>query len=522
MKVPDAIRTALPWTGAALTGLLLSAALPPLEWRDTAWIAFLPLFLALRRAPDKALKLGFTAGAVFWLVSIWWITHVSVAGWIGLSLYCALYFMPFAWLAAWWMRRMGVRAWWSNVLLMVAAAAAWVGLEYVRSVLFTGFPWVPLGVTQYRNGALIQAARWGGVYAVSALVVWVNAAIALTVLRYVNLRGRWERHPHPELMFGFLALVLAFTNGWNTLRKDTVPTQELRVAVVQPNIPQEDKWTKETFGMTYQRLRTLTETALRAGDADLVIWPETAVPDYIRDSEDSYGLVRDMATGGKPLLVGSMDISWEDEEPLFYNSSFLFDTNAVIVRVYDKRHLVPFGEYVPLQPFVPFIQALTPIEGSFTPGRTSTVFRLESRDAAFSVLICFEDTVASLARASVRNGARLLVNQTNDAWFDPSSASRQHMIQCVFRCVENGVPAVRCANTGVSCFIDRSGRVYDVLDDGEGRTRVSGCRTSALRVPEQDLPLTFYTRHGDVFAWACLFIAGVPFGIALRRTTASR
>ena len=185
-------------------------------------------------------------------------------------------------------------------------------------------------------------------------------------------------------------------------------------------------------------------------------------------------------------------------------------------QAYDKRHLVVFGEYIPLQPYVPFIKALTPISESFSPGSTSTVFCLERPPVRFSVLICFEDTVARLARDSVRNGARLLVNQTNDAWFDPSSASRQHMIQCVFRCVENGVPAVRCANTGVSCTIDRLGRIRDVLDDGAGHVSVMGFRWSRVDVPGAAMPLTFYTRHGDVFAQACLVLGLIAIGWSAR------
>jgi apolipoprotein N-acyltransferase len=170
------------------------------------------------------------------------------------------------------------------------------------------------------------------------------------------------------------------------------------------------------------------------------------------------------------------------------------------------------------------MKAMTPIQESFNEGKTGTVFRLVSPDTAFSVLICFEDTIAKLARKMVRNGARMLVNQTNDAWFDPSSASRQHMAHCVFRCVENGVPAVRSANSGVTCHIDRRGQVIDILDDGEGHTLTHGFSTVEVMVAGADMPLTWYTRHGDVFAWACVAIAGLAW-LALagtRRVASSR
>jgi apolipoprotein N-acyltransferase len=514
-----------PPIAAVATGLLLSAAFPPLEWRDAAWVALVPLVLAARSvAPRRAAKLGFLAGCAFWMPSIAWLRHVSVAGWIALSLYCALYGVPFAWLVARWFGRFGARRWTLNLGFMLAAVCAWTGAEYLRSTLFTGFPWNPLGASQYRNLVLIQAAQWGGVYTVSALVAWVNAGIALTVIRYLPRRespplppraGGW-RGSHPELMMGLLAVAVVVAAGLRQARAPRPPGTPLRVALIQPNIPQEDKWTPDTVDLIYGRLRELTGAALR-GPSDLVIWPETAVPDYLRDSEPSHALVRDLATNGTPMLVGSMDFEWRDEGgPRYYNSSFLFDARGALAQAYDKRHLVVFGEYIPLQPYVPFIKALTPISESFSPGSTSTVFCLERPPVRFSVLICFEDTVARLARDSVRNGARLLVNQTNDAWFDPSSASRQHMIQCVFRCVENGVPAVRCANTGVSCTIDRLGRIRDVLDDGAGHVSVMGFRWSRVDVPGAAMPLTFYTRHGDVFAQACLVLGLIAIGWSAR------
>ncbi|MFH0952744.1 MAG: apolipoprotein N-acyltransferase [Verrucomicrobiota bacterium] len=517
MRIPESIRPYVPRLGAVLSGLLLAASFPPLEWKNAAWVALVPLMMAVRHAPPaRAMRLGLLAGTVFWGLSISWLRHVTIVGWITLSLYCALYLMPLAALVSWWTPRWGSGRSLPNIALMLLATATWAGFEYIRSHLFTGFAWNPLGATQYRNLLLIQMATWGGVHAVSALVMWVNAAVALTFLRYQDLGWRWTRHLHPELMLGFLAVALAVAHGWQLLKTSPVPTTPLRVSVVQPNIPQEDKWTPDTFDMIYDRLRTLTQGALRAGKPDLLIWPETAVPDDVRSSEPSYGVVYELATNGVPILVGSMDTEWRDEgKPLYYNSSFLFDAQGVIRQGYDKRHLVIFGEYVPLQPFLPFVRALTPIQESFSPGWTSTVFRLEQPDVAFSVLICFEDTVAKLARDSVRNGARCLVNQTNDAWFDPSSASKQHMIQCVFRCVENRVPAIRCANTGVSCCIDRLGRVYDVLDDGRGATRIMGFRASEVAVPGESMPWTFYTRHGDLFAQACAWVGvGMAAGLA--------
>ena len=498
------------YVGALATGLLLASLYAPLEWGLAAWIALVPLLLVLRDTSSlSAARLGLVAGLAFWLCSLAWLSILTIPGWIALAAYCALYPMFFAIGASWAFRHFARRRWFEDIGIMLWLAVLWVALEYGRATLCTGFPWNALGVSQYRSLTVIQIARLGGVYLVSGLIVWVNAAVALTIFRYIDRPASPTRHFHYELMIGFLAVALAVSYGWRVLGAPVPAVQKVRIAVVQPNIPQEQKWVPETVDLIYSRLLSLTQVAVRVPGLHLIVWPETAVPDDIRDSAPSYDLVYQLVTNGVPILVGSMDTEWRDEaKPLFYNSSFLFGTDGAIVQGYDKRHLVIFGEYIPLQNALPFVKALTPIQESFTPGRTSTVFRLEEPAVAFSSLICFEDTLAPLARESVRNGARLLINQTNDGWFDPSSASRQHMAQCVFRCVENGVPAVRSANTGVSCSIDRSGRVYDVLKDDRGHcTVIAGVQTTTVAVPGEDMPRTFYTVHGDVFAGGCAALA---------------
>lgn len=489
----------VPELAAVLSGGLLSASFAPYESSEAAWLALVPLLLACRfvERPRAIFRLGFLAGSVFWLTSIWWLTRVSVAGWLALAFYCALYLGLFAWGAHRWLRRFGHERLAPNIGFMIFAACAWAGLEWVRANLATGFAWNPLGVSQYRNVALLQGAAWGGVYAVSALVVFVNAGIALTGMRYIQRSGFWGRRPHVELMLAFLVLALAFFGGAQRARGLKDGTTSLRVAMIQTGIPQDDKWDSNTVQMIYQRLDDLTRTALRTGPLDLIIWPETALPDDVRYSEASYDVVYRLATNGVPILVGTMDTQWpEDGKPVYYNSSFLFDSEGVLLDTYEKQHLVLFGEYVPLQNALPFLSAMTPIQESFSAGSRSTVFRLEN-DATFSVLICFEDTISVLARKAVLAGARMLVNQTNDAWFDPSSASRQHMAQCVLRVVETGVPAVRVANTGVSCYINRRGLVESRLQDEHGGTLFPGFKTVQVRFPPDDLPPTFYMRHGD-------------------------
>lgn len=494
------LRAWLPEFAAALTGALLSASFAPLQSSESAWIALAPLLIACRFVDGRreVFRLGFLAGTVFWITSIWWISRVTYAGWLGLAFYCSLYIAVFALAAGLWLRRFGHERLGANIGFMFFAACAWAGLELMRSTFATGFAWNPLGVSQYKNVAILQGAAWGGVYVVSALIVWVNAGLALTIMRYIKRGGLWGRRPHIELMLAFLILALAFFGGARRARAQKPGSVTLRVALIQTGIPQDDKWDTNTITTIYQRLGDLTSTALRTGPLDLIVWPETALPDDVRYSEASYNVVYNLATNGVPILVGTMDTQWpEDGMAVYFNSSFLFDSEGIVQGTYNKRHLVPFGEYVPLRRALPFLTAMTPIEESFSAGDTSTVFRLDN-GAAFSVLICFEDTIAGLARDSVRGGARLLINQTNDAWFDPSSASRQHMAQCVLRVIETGVPAVRVANTGVSCYINQRGLVESELSDGSASAAFPGFKTVEIRLPSDDFQPTFYVRHGEV------------------------
>jgi len=474
-------------------------------------MALAPLIVALRFVSARnGFRLGLLAGAVFWLVSVSWLHHVSIAGWILMALYCGLYVGVFAWGCGQWLNRFGAANSIVNAGFIIFAATLWTALEYVRSHFATGFAWNGLGISQYRNLAIIQIASLGGSYAVSFLIVWVSAAVGITILRYVDTWGHWGRRLHLEMMLGFLVLALVFVWGVKAIRNPPANATPVRISLVQPGIPQDEKWDQEKMDLIYGRLRELTTAALRTGKPDLLVWPETAVPDDVRNSASSYDLVYEIVTNGIPLLVGSMDTAWQDSgSPVYYNSSFLFDPEGGIAFAYDKQHLVPFGEYVPMRHIFPFMKAMTPIQESFDEGHTGTVFRLASPEVAFSVLICFEDTIAHLARKMVLNGARMLVNQTNDAWFDPSAASRQHMAHCVFRCVENGVPAVRSANSGVTCHINRRGQVEDILDDGAGHTLTHGFLTVEVMVAGADMPLTWYTQHGDVFAWVCVLVATV-------------
>jgi apolipoprotein N-acyltransferase len=510
--------------GVAISGWLLACAfpLPPglegLEGAGAAWMALIPLLLVVRASrPRAAFAWGWASGFLFWLLTLSWLlalrhTWGGVAmptlGWIALSAYCALYTGLFAFVLA------AVPDKW-RLLPVLAAPILWAGTEWLRATLFSGFPWNPLGVSQHTNIAAIQIAGLGGVYAVSALIVLLNAALAMTILRvYGEIRNRQarRRRVHSELMVGLTAVAVCWSWGVRSVRQGAKeaagPT--LRVAAIQPAIPQLQKWNEAHEHEINKALGEKTELAMMSRP-DLIVWPETATPGMMRIDPLSQRLIESVAAQGEAyLLAGSMDYrQLPGQDPQYLNASFLVSTNGQVKAVYNKRHLVLFGEYLPFENQLPFMKRWSPLGFSCVRGEPdqplmelATPATADHPPVALSVLICFEDVFPYLARRDVRRGARLLVNQTNDAWFDGSAASRQHMANAVLRTVENRVPMVRAANTGISCFIDRFGRIIKCLP-GHGH----GYLVDELGTSSADMPLTPYTRKGD-------WLFGLPCALA--------
>lgn len=516
---------------------MLFCAFPPLGWDFLAWIALCPLvFIALASPPKTAFVCGLVSGLVFWLGSIFWLTRVSYAGWFSVSLYCALYSGVFAGAAAWWLRRlekfniqlstpnlegMGVRSKLkvsAVLILLFGIPALWVALEYARSILCSGFPWNLVGVSQYLRIRLIQCADIGGVYMVSYLVLAANVLPALLFA----VRGAGARAVITPLLAFASALLLLLGYGSWRLSQKPVDGGSILAAAIQLNVPQEQKFSESAVADIYRRLDEAVSVSARSPRPDLVVWPETALPDFWRYSSQSRDAIARSRACGIPLLAGAMDYEAAPGRTNFFNSSFFFDAAGEQWISYAKRHLVPFGEYVPLVRFFPFLKDITGLEENFTPGAGSVVFSLGNGGGSFAVLICFEDIMPYLARDAARTGARLLVNQTNDAWFDPFWAQRQHAAHCVFRCVENRLACLRSANTGLTCYIDRLGVVRASIAPAAraGRKHPDVLKTKvAFASPRERL--TFYTRHGDLFALACVAFS-IPVLLGFLLASAAR
>ena len=504
---------------AVISGLLLTGAFPKIDAAWLAWIALVPLLWAVCGArPAQAFRLGFIAGLAHYLSLIYWVVPtMRIYGQLPLyiclpvlflfSTYLALYTGCFGWLAAVCCRGSGLRRFWLPVF--------WVALELVRSVLFTGFPWELLGYTQYRVLPLIQIADLVGVYGVSFMVVLCNAAIFQIVfcMRPPNNPNRAAaRQAAVALVVACSGLAAGAWFYGNARLADVdrqlaaAPTH--RLTVVQGNIAQDVKWAPAFQIATIERYLGLSAAAMAEAPA-LIIWPETAVPfHFLYNGPMTEKVLDGIRDAGTDFLVGSNAVVTGGSGPAYYNSAFLITADGTVTGRYDKAHLVPFGEYVPLKRWLPFVGKMVEHVGDFQAGRTGdTLPWLTER---LGVLICYEIIFPNLARRLVANGASVLVNMTNDAWYGRSSAPYQHFSMAVFRAVENRRPLVRSANTGISGFIDPAGRITAATALFQ-----SAAVTRPVPVFREK---TAYTRFGDRFAWACLALTiGAIFFSVTRR-----
>lgn len=474
------------------SAVLLVLSFPPCNMELLAWVAFVPLFFCLEKQPGpRAFALSYITGVIFWLGTVYWLIHVTLPGMFLLVLYLALYFGIFGLVVSAYNLQL-------TVYSLLFIPSAWVLLEYIRSHLLTGFGWALLGYSQYLNLPFVQIADITGVWGVSFLVMLVNVII------YQLMSGR-TKAVFIRCSLTCLLLVLCFVYGLFRLgfSRQAAAGNPVKISVVQPNIPQELKWQPLSRDSIIARYLTLTAQAAE-DSPDLIIWPEAALPVVLEEEPEYFERVQELAEGiGRPMLLGAVTTTGAS----YRNSALLVSGQGRLVTKYDKLHLVPFGEYIPLRNILSFLETVVPI-GDFAPGHDYTVFSLPAGpalSARFSVLICFEDLFPGLSREFRKQGAGFLVNITNDAWFKQTSAPYQHLCASVFRAVENRLYLVRAANTGVSGFISPEGKIISLVRDKTGRSIfVQGFLTRTVAVSKQQK--SFYTRYGDVFILLCLAV----------------
>jgi apolipoprotein N-acyltransferase len=548
---------------ALLAGILLTLAFPNPNVAGLAWIApGLMVAATLGTSGMETFRIGYVSALAHYLSLLYWLLLIPyrwhglplapALGWLSLSAFLSLFPAFWVWAlsgsAPFWMPVSGFapskgpelaeeagpylaippRSWVGRLGWALFGAAAWVAWEMVLARILGGFPWAFLGASQFRMLPLIQVASVTGIYGVSFLVVWVSLSLlsaGLMVIRRPTARSVWLG----ELFLPVLVVALCFNLGWGRMAQEPPSVRTLKTVLLQPSIPQTLIWDESKDEERFQELIRLSELALQ-NEADLMIWPEAAMPRMLRYDQPTFDALTGLARRHKVwMIVGSDDkepggSSRKPEDVNFYNSSFLISPEGQLVDRYVKRNLVIFGEYLPLQQWLPFLKWFTPIEGGFTPGPGPVPFELKNLNVRTSVLICFEDMFPQLARADVRSETDFLVNITNDGWFGEGPAQWQQATSALFRTVETGRPLLRCANNGVTCWIDSSGRLRDVFRDNRGTVYGPGfLRTEIpLSAPGTQHPPTFYVRHGDIFGWSCVGISAVVVGLRLIRSFRSR
>ncbi|RKY69400.1 MAG: apolipoprotein N-acyltransferase [Candidatus Latescibacterota bacterium] len=473
------------------SGALLSLAFPPLRLGFIAYGALVPFFSLFPHSKHKdALLCGFVTGLCFNAGTVYWICWPTLAGGLFSFFFLSLFFMLFA-----LMLNLAIRSWGTKGFLF--APFLWTAIEYLRSFGQLAFPWTLLGNTQTEYTRLIQFASISGVYGISFWVVTINLCL-YSLLRHATLkRGRvGERLFHVLVVILILLFIIPYIYGNRVIPKERLEG-EVKVAVIQPSIPIDVKWAPEGVTVSFSTLEQMTIRAC-SYRPDLVIWPETATPCYLmRQGEYRMRLHNFCDSLNVPILTGSPDYDFQTGR--FYNSAFLFMPGKREVQGYDKIHLVPGSERMPFSDTFPFLKKFAFRAGDFSAGKRFTVF--QHPKGRFSTLICFESIFPELARQFALQGAQFLVNITNDAWFGRTSGPYQHAEIAVFRAIENRIAIARCANTGVSMFIDPYGRVSGATPIFTSRILVD---TLPLRREE-----TFFTRHGNLFSKVCVALSGI-------------
>ena len=524
-----------------LPGFLLWAAYPPMGERMDCLFALAPLMWLSRREVSAGIvaKRWFQSGVFYWIATLSWMPAIVknggpwplvVLGWFALAAYCAAYFAAYGWLSAkYWRWAKGIdlntetrrrRGWygWRLLGILIVEPVLWCGLELVRSRFLGGFAWNQLGVVPVNSGFGAPAAL-GGVYLCSAVVVLINGTIAGIAERV----WKPERSGFANLKrLGSLETLLAFGVVWGIYalaRLEPAPCQDgasLKVAMVQRNFPCVFKAQEGRPIEIYERL--LDNVAMLR--PDLVVLPESAMCEF--GPVDQQGAVRfaewvAKKTGGAALLAGGT--RYEDGKT--FNSAALYsgeenDTRTTTrVDVYDKVHLVPFGEFIPGDKWITALQKLAPV-GSCTAGELKTL-RIGGETASVrqqieaGVAICFEDTDSAQMRELAKKGAKVLFFITNDSWFSHSVEAEQHAWQAVARAIETGLPVVRVGNSGVTGTIAPGGKTsWLVGPNGRPLVDKEGTMFDKVKVKGEGEQWTVYVRLGDIplgIAFALLILS---------------
>lgn len=498
------------------TACLLALAMPGhTGWWPLLFVALTPLLLtAIHTTPGRSAWMGFVCGLLYHLALLYWILIVlgrygglplwiSMPALVLLAAYMACFPALFAFLLTLVAGRYRQREC-SVALLIWAAPLLWVGLDYLKSIFLSGFPWMDLGYGLFSQPMLIQAADLGGHHLLTFSLILCNSLVAGIIAGDRHSVRRRNRLDTPLLLLGccFLMGIGSYSYiRYQGIEGSLAQSQQAQISIIQGNIDQAVKWSAAMKEATVSKYLRLSQTVLQDSKTQLVVWPETALPFYPQRDALADRIVQFTTTSNTWLLTGaplySITPNTDGSDLIrYYNGALLIGPSGKIGGQHAKQHLVPFGEYVPLRPYLPFLEPLVVSIGDFTPG--SSMEPLIQGPMKLGMLICFESIFPEISRNTVVRGANLLVNLTNDAWYGKSSAPYQSLSMAVLRAVENRRSLIRAANTGISGFIDPLGRVT-------AQTAIFTEATLTAQVPMLD-QATVFGRYGYRFGATCLFL----------------
>lgn len=520
------LKSAHPSVLAVASAVVLWSSFPTIDWSWMAWVALVPIF-ALIEGEFQAWKLygsAWLGGSVFWLLAIHWVRLADETAFPGYLLMALL--LSTGWPLFLWLTRVAVHQW--KCPVWIAAPVVWVGIEFVRAHLLTGFAWYYLAHSQWKVAPLIQIADMTGSLGLSLVIALVNAAVALTATRGL-------RAAKVPLIVALAIVASCWAYGEYRLRTARFLPGP-RVALLQSNIPQTFRVMTYSIDETLSIMADLTREARSTKPPpDLIIWPETSYPighvvidpqiesrqfqeqarqaspetspaDWIDRRTQSLALLRRWAAeAGAPMLVGTTSYEFQRSGFRKYNAAILIQAKPenTAIPTYAKIHLVPFGEYVPLLKSFPWLTVLTPYRGMHIPDLDypDAPSWIDWNGTRAAVAICFEDTVPQAVGRLFRESPQgravdVLINMTNDGWFRGSSEHDMHLAISVFRAVEHRSPLVRAVNTGISAVIDGNGILHATLP----KLKAGVLSEQVLLDPRQSL----YTYLGDWMGWGSL------------------
>lgn len=481
-----------------LSAILFSAAFPPSPFGFVAYFSLVPLVIVLeKKRPAVAFRIGYLFGVISNSLLLFWVGWATVGGTIAALVLLCLYTAFLCWFYALVQKR-----WHQGALFFLPFL--WVAMEYARSLTEMSFPWLNLSYSQSYYIKLIQYASLWGNYAVSFWILWLNLLVYLFVRRKKNLKSL-------AVLFAILIILPYIYGSWASSGK--AEGEQIKIALLQGNLEPEVKWNESLLDYNIQTYIDMSKDAAKES-LDLIIWPETAAPCYLASEEVYSERVQETCDQlNTPLLVGTNDYQVGTGGKLkYYNSAFLFRPHGGHPTVYNKIHLVPFSEKLPYDEIFGITDRIQFGQSDFSNGEDFTIFDIP--EGKFATLICFESVYPALVRDFVNRGVNFLVNITNDGWFGKTHGPFQHAQIAVFRAIENRIAIARCANTGVSMFIDPYGRV-------KKPTRIWVRDVVIDKIPlkrTQDAgwhKRTLYARHGDWFALSCLVISFLAIAMAI-------